>query len=354
MRIVGLPRLLSAFCLFVVFDWTTAEWTSAQQPESSEVGSRDPAILAAPPLPEDLQLSSPKSLEDLRRLEDHVRRLLVRVRPATVALSSGGSGVVVSEDGLILTCAHVNQRPGNRISVVFPDGRRVPAVTLGNNHGIDAGLVKITEEGTYPFAPLGTSAGVAPGQWCLAVGYPVSFVAGQEPAVRIGRVQVNKPRMIISDCTIMGGDSGGPLFDLDGRVIGISSRVNNEISTNIHVPVDAYKDDWERLLAGLDWSDENRRSYLGITRDEAFEQVVIKEIKPGSPAEKAGVRVGDRIVAFDGQTIRNFEELLERMRERSPRQKVKLTLEREKQTLVVLTELDYWPTDASLEKTPSK
>ena len=272
-----------------------------------------------------------------------MQRLLERVRPATVALTSGGSGVVVSEDGLILTCAHVNQRPGNRIAVTFPDGRRVAAVTLGNNHGIDAGLVKITEAGSYPFALLGSSADVSPGQWCLAVGYPVSFVAGKEPAVRIGRVQVNKPRMLISDCTIMGGDSGGPLFDLDGKVIGISLRVNNSVETNIHVPVDAFKDDWERLVAGLDWSDENRRPYLGITRDEAFENVVIKEIKTGSPAEKAGIQVGDQVVAFDSQTIRTFDDLLQRMRERNPRDRIKLTISAQDKTLVLATELDFWP-----------
>lgn len=342
-----LKLVVIASCL----GWGIASF--GQQSEEAAQPLADGSILAAPPLPDSLRTSSPRSLEEMRLLEGHVQRLLARVRPATVALTSGGSGVVVSEDGLILTCAHVNQRPGNRIAVIFPDGSRYPAVTLGNNHGIDAGLVKITEQGKFPFAELGTSADVTPGQWCLAVGYPVSFVAGKEPAVRIGRIQVNKPRMMISDCPIMGGDSGGPLFDLDGKVIAINSRVNNSVETNIHVPVDAYRDDWERLVASLDWSDENRRPYLGITRDESFEQVVIKEIKTGSPAEKAGVEIGDRVVEFDGQAINNFEELLARMRERNPRDRVKITVRRQERTLVLSTELDYWPNQAPAPSSPS-
>jgi serine protease Do len=253
--------------------------------------------------------------------------------------------VVVSEEGYILTCAHVNQRPGRTFTATFPDGRRVRAVTLGNNHGIDAGLAKITEDGKYPFANMGNSADVAPGQWCLAVGYPVSFVPGKQPAIRIGRVQVNKPRMIVTDCTIMGGDSGGPLFDLDGNVIGISSRVNNSIDTNIHVPVDTFRENWERMVAEYDWSDEDRRSYLGITRDEAAEGVVIKVVKPQSPAERAGVQVGDRIVEFDGRPVARFDDLLSRMDQRKPQDKVKLTVERGSKKLILIAQLDYWPTN---------
>ncbi len=302
-------------------------------------------VLASRPLPDHLQFEAPKSLDELRLLEQHVKRVLEKVRPATVALSTGGSGVVVTEDGYILTCAHVNQKPGRVFTVTFPDGRHVRAVTLGNNHGVDAGLAKISEEGSYPFVSMGSSADVEPGQWCLAVGYPVSFVPGKDPAVRMGRVQVNKPRMIVTDCTIMGGDSGGPLFDLDGKVIGISSRVNNSIETNIHVPIDSYKENWERLVAQYDWSDEDRRSYLGITRDDSTEGVVIKDVKSQSPAEKAGVQVGDRLVEFDGRSIDNFDELLARMNERQPKDKVKLTVERGSKKLMLMAQLDFWPTD---------
>lgn len=301
-----------------------------------------PAIHTAPLLPDGLQTRAPETLESVRLLEQHVQGLLEKIRPATVALS-GGSGVVVSQDGYILTCAHVNQRPGRTVMVTFPDGRRVQAITLGNNHGVDAGLVKITESGEYPFVPMGSSADAQPGQWCLAVGYPVSFTRGQQPAVRLGRVSVNKPRMIVSDCTIMGGDSGGPLFDLYGNVIGINSRVNNSLEMNIHVPVDVYRESWDRFVAKQDWSDEDSRTYLGITRDDKVANVRVALIKPGSPAERAGIQVGDIITEFDNQPLASFDDLLGHMGRHKPKDKIRLTVLRGKEEIQFSIELEYWP-----------
>jgi serine protease Do len=301
------------------------------------------AIHTAPPLPEGFQTSAPENLESVRLLEQHVQALLERIRPATVALS-GGSGVVVSQDGFILTCAHVNQRPGRLVTVTFPDGKRVKAVTLGNNHGVDAGMVKITDEGEYPFVPMGSSADAQPGQWCLAVGYPVSFSRGLQPAVRLGRVSVNKPRMIVSDCAIMGGDSGGPLFDLYGNVIGINSRVNNSLEMNIHVPVDVYRESWDRFIASQDWSDQTPRTYMGITRDEGFDRVRVSQVKPNSPAERAGIQVGDLISAFDSQPVATFDELLSHMSRHKPKDRVRLTILRGQETFDISIELEFWPT----------
>jgi serine protease Do len=305
--------------------------------------SSDPAsIQTSQPLPESLIASAPENLEGVRQLEQHVQYLLSSISAATVALP-GGSGVVVSPEGFILTCAHVNQRPGREISVTFPDGKRVRAVTLGNNHGVDAGMVKITEPGEYPHVPMGNSADVPLGSWCLAIGYPVSFSRGQAPAVRLGRVAVNKPRMIVSDCAIMGGDSGGPLFDMYGRVIGINSRVNNSLDMNIHVPIDVYREDWDRFVANHDWSDQNPRTYIGITRDGEHENVRIAQIRASSPAERAGLQVGDVISKFDGRPVSNFDELLDRMSRHKPKDQVQLTIVRGEATVEVSVELDSWP-----------
>jgi serine protease Do len=319
-------------------------WAIAQEhvPDQAVPLSQGPAIQTASPLPESLHAGAPANLEEVRLLEQHVRLLLEKVCPATVALP-GGSGVVVSPDGYILTCAHVNQRPGREITVTFPDGKRARAITLGNNHGVDAGLAKITDEGEYPHVPMGNSTDVPLGSWCLAVGYPVSFARGQPPAVRLGRVSVNKPRMLVSDCAIMGGDSGGPLFDLDGRVIGINSRVNNSLDMNIHVPVDVYRDGWDRYVANHDWSDQNPRTYMGISRDDEVERVRIAQVKPSSPAERAGLRVGDIITKFDDAPINNFDELLDRMSRHKPKDQVQLTIARGAATMQVSVELESWP-----------
>ena len=334
-------RLRILTCILVI---ACGRFAYSADQGSGPTGSPDErtAIHTAPLLPDQLQTSAPENLEGVRLLEQHVQTLLEKIRPATVALS-GGSGVVVSQDGFILTCAHVNQRPGRPITVTFPDGKRVKAITLGNNHGVDAGMVKITDEGEYPFVPMGSSADAQPGQWCLAVGYPVSFSRGLQPAVRLGRVSVNKPRMIVSDCAIMGGDSGGPLFDLYGNVIGINSRVNNSLEMNIHVPVDVYRESWDRFVASQDWSDQNPRTYLGITRDEEFERVRVAHIKPNSPADRAGIRVGDLISAFDDQPVATFDELLGHMRRHKPKDTVRLTILRGQETIQFSIELEFWP-----------
>ena len=334
-------RLRNMICFLMAAQWTILV-LAAQNTGPIGVADEPNAIQTATPLPPELLTRAPQNLDEVRLLEQHVQGLLKKIRPATVALS-GGSGVVVSKDGFVLTCAHVNQRPGRTITVTFPDGKRVKAITLGNNHGIDAGMAKITEPGEYPFVPIGSSADVQPGQWCLATGYPVSFHRGHQPAVRLGRVIVNKQRIIVSDCLIMGGDSGGPLLDLFGNVIGINSRVNNSLDTNIHVPVDEYRVNWDRFVASQDWSDQNPRTYMGITRDSEFEQVRIAMIKAGSPAERAGIQIGDTITAFDDQSIANFDELLKHMNRHKPKDTVRLSVQRGSETLHITIELADWP-----------
>jgi serine protease Do len=119
-------------------------------------------------------------------------------------------------------------------------------------------MIKITEDGVWPHVDMGRSEDLQTGQWCLAMGYPVLFERGKPPVVRIGRVLRNRSTTVITDCTIMGGDSGGPLFDLEGKLIGIGSRCDNRLSINIHVPIDCYHDHWDRLTKGEDIHSEEQ------------------------------------------------------------------------------------------------
>src|SRR5262249_34293508 len=159
---------------------------------------------------------------DLRKLEERVQWVIKRVQPSVVGFG-GGSAVVVSKEGLILTVAHVGQKAGRNGVFIFPNGKRVKGKTLGNYHGIDAGMAKITEKGTYPYTPMGRSKDVKVGQWVVAMGFPISFAKGQKPPVRVGRVLQVTSTAILTDCPLIGGDSGGPLFDLNGNVIGQNS-----------------------------------------------------------------------------------------------------------------------------------
>jgi serine protease Do len=265
---------------------------------------------------------------DLKAMERRAQETLQKVVPSIVAVS-GGCGVVVSQDGYVLTAAHVGVRPGRRVTLTFADGRVVRGRTLGSDQGVDAGLMKIDGEGPFPFVPMATSADVPVGTWCLALGYPVSFERGKAPVLRIGRVLGNRPTMLVTDCTIMGGDSGGPLFDLDGNLIGISSRCDDRLTTNIHVPVDCFRAEWDRLLRGEDFNSLRRVvAYLGVDRTEDMDEPRIGRVFPGSGAEKAGVQVGDVVLSFGGTALARYRDLPPLIEQRRPGDEVELEVRR--------------------------
>jgi serine protease Do len=193
--------------------------------------------------------------DELVAMEETIRRLAEQVLPCTVGIQVGGnvegSGVVISESGYVLTAAHVIGRPGRDVMIRFPDGTKVVGRTLGIHTQADGGLIKIKQEGKWPFAPMVTHEDYpVPGDWCLSTGHPGGFQSDRTPPLRIGRIIDVEKNTLRTDCTITGGDSGGPLFDMQGRVIGIHSRISEESSVNLHGPVLAYVEVWEDLKAG--------------------------------------------------------------------------------------------------------
>jgi serine protease Do len=210
-------------------------------------------------LPDVFKKPTPANVEELRAIEQHVQKVVEKVMPAVVNLKVGpgqGSGVIINEKGLILTAGHVSGTPNKDATVVFSNGKSLKGKTLGQNTGIDSGMVKIVVEGTYPFLEMGKSSELKVGQWVLAIGHPGGFRANRPPVVRLGRILfVDNLRGIIqTDCALVGGDSGGPLFDMQGRVIGIHSRIGGSAMTeNIHVPIDTYRQTFARLEKGDTW-----------------------------------------------------------------------------------------------------
>lgn len=202
----------------------------------------------------DLERRSPKSRKDLLKIEEAATEVAAKAMECTVSLVLGramGSGVVISEDGYILTAAHVVAEPDRTVEVRFPDGRITKAKSLGLHTSADGALCKITEDWEWPHMPLATREQAAKaGDWCVAVGHPGGFDQERSPPVRLGRVIEVRPTVMRTDCPIMGGDSGGPLFDLQGRVIGIHSRISEDITDNLHVPSNAFHDAWDRIKEG--------------------------------------------------------------------------------------------------------
>jgi len=184
-------------------------------------------------------------------MEEHVKAMVARVSPAVVAVEMGdgsGSGVVITADGLIVTAGHVCGGPNREVSFTFPDGKIAHGKTLGVDLESDTGLMKITEPGTWPHVATGDLEQAKMGDWVLALGHPGGFDLKRSLVVRLGRIIRLAPDALQTDCTISPGDSGGPLFDMHGRVIGIHSYISSSPADNFHVPITAYYDSWTMLV----------------------------------------------------------------------------------------------------------
>ena len=302
----------SYLSLLILLTLTTL---AVAQPEAGD--ERAVAVPVSDKLVDFFSGSTPSSIDELEAAQAHVRELAETVQKTVVGVGVGaaqGSGVIISRDGYVLTAAHVSGRPGRMARLFLSDGRMVPARTLGLNKTFDAGLMKIAiddwEDQNWPHADMGSSVDVELGQWVMAVGHPGGFQADRNPVVRLGRIVHTYKDVLTSDCTLIGGDSGGPLFGMDGRVVGIHSRIGPELSHNVHAPVDSYKEGWERMANEEQWGQMPGAPLVGVTGGQNPDKAEIESIVPGSPAAKAGIRKGDIIIEFAGKDISTFDSLV--------------------------------------------
>jgi serine protease Do len=140
--------------------------------------------------------------------------------------------------------------------------------------------------------------------------------------------------MIVTDCPLVGGDSGGPLFDTDGRVIGIDSRIGNELHSNIHVPTATYRDTWQRLVKSESWGGRRPNGpFIGAIADRSAATATIGDVVEGSPADEAGLKSGDVVLSFAGTPTPTFEALIEAVSKKDPGDRAKLEINRDGQKL---------------------
>ncbi len=281
----------------------------------------------------------PASIDDLRAMEDHTRALSEKLISCTVGVQIGpawGSGVIISKDGYVLTAAHVSGQPNRDVTFVFPDGKTKRGKSLGLDRSLDAGMMKINlkKDEELPFAEMAPAGQLKEGLWCLATGHPGGYFADRKPVLRLGRVLFYDREAVTTDCTLVGGDSGGPLFDMQGRVIGINSRISNELTSNMHVPIAAFRQDWDRMLKGEAWGHfPGQEPYLGVRGKADVTDVEIAHVITGSPADKAGIKEGDIILKFEGESLSDFSSLTSKVRDRQPGERVKLLVKRGSETL---------------------
>lgn len=260
--------------------------------------------------------------DELQQRQIQLSHALNIVREAVVGVSDGmgvGSGVIVSPDGIVLTASHVvttrNRRSRNeRAMITMADGRQFEATVLGKDRDSDAAVLRINElpadNSGFAYAEMGRTSESKVGDYCFALGHPGGYRRDREAPLRFGRILSIGNRTIVSDCAILLGDSGGPLFNMDGKVIGIHSMITSLMIENRHVSIDRFRQDWDRLLAGDRWghlrstdNDLAQSGFFGVHLKWKDFTPVIDRVIPNTPAEKAGLKPGDVLLTLEKSKI---------------------------------------------------
>ncbi len=287
---------------------------------------------------------------------------------------SSGSGFVITPDGYILTNNHVVEG-ATKLQVTLENGDRYSADVVGTDPMIDLGLIKIDTKGQkLPTLPLGDSDNLRVGQWVMAIGNPFSLeqtvtvgvVSGKKRQVNIGSTVPGLANFIQTDAAINFGNSGGPLIDGQGRVVGINTAIQRgEMAEGIGfaIPINEARKAAEELRTG----GSVKRGYLGITmnptaiNDKAKsyyklpdkDGVIVANVTPNEPAAKAGLKANDVIRKIDGEAVKNNQELLAMIASRKPGETVRLDVIRGGESVKLDVKLGNRPSfDGSEQQEP--
>ncbi len=254
---------------------------------------------------------------DVESLQERIYATIESVKPAVVSVRQRGgmfSGVIVSKDGQVLSAGHA-VRPGDRYQVLLPDGRQLTAVGKGSNPQADCALLQITSDvEDLPYVRMGESDSLVRNQPCLSVSFPGGQGARGVPIVRFGRL-VNTGggrRMLQSTALMEPGDSGGPLFDLQGRVIGIHSRIGQSMTRNYEVDVNTFKKFWNELNREQSFTQSGppvpKLGFRGVDRGDGI-GISVMEIVENSLAANHGIEPEDVIQTVYGRETPSIKDL---------------------------------------------
>jgi serine protease Do len=266
---------------------------------------------------------APESPGDIKAIQDALLAAIPKAQAATVCIDLGdgsGSGVIVSEDGLVMTAAHVSTGVGKDVTVIMADGTKLKAETRGLDSETDAALIQITEklpEGkAFPTVEINKSDDTKLGDWIFSLGHSGGFDKERGAVSRIGRLVRVANTTLQTDGALIGGDSGGPLFDMNGRLIGIHSRVGPQIPVNMHVPVKVFTDNWNRMLKSefigegpFAEKPVKGKGFLGVATKQAEGGIEVTKVGKKSPAEEAGIKEGDLLRTLNGEKLDSREKL---------------------------------------------
>jgi len=254
--------------------------------------------------------------------------LVQKVQPASIAVFAGGqiigSGVVISEDGYGLTNNHVAGPTGGVMKCGLPNGEIYDAVIVGEDKDGDIELIKLFPKkpgDKFPFAKLGDSDKVRPGDWSMAMGNPFSLSTDLTPTVTFGMVSgVHRSGHYVFDCiqvdtSINPGNSGGPLYNMDGELIGINGAISLDkrgrvnIGVGHSISINQIKNSFGHLRSGLAIEHASIGAlFLSEAEEGMAAKTVVASIIP-SDASRRGLEAGDQLVSFDGKPISSGNQL---------------------------------------------
>jgi len=251
---------------------------------------------------------------DLAKLNQQVQEVVKRVKPACVSVAmrskrgmNNFSGVIVSKEGHILTVAHCI-KADTKCTITLADGTKLSAKSLGRSRCMDCGMLKITtKDARFSWVELGDSTKLAKHQPCISFGHPHGFQAKRGLVLRFGRIVGRNARWHIHNtCLMEPGDSGGGLFDLQGRLIGVRSYIGKDLTCNYDVPVNRFRDHWKQLCEPRDFHPSWTVVGFGITLKAGLagkNGAEIASVQKNSPADQAGLQAGDRIVSLQKKKL---------------------------------------------------
>jgi serine protease Do len=229
-----------------------------------------------------------------------------------------GSGFVVNAGGTIVTNAHVIE-DSDHIEVTFNDGTKLPAKVIGRDQETDIAVLKVTPKKPLKPVKFGDSDHLRLGQWVIAVGNPFGIGLSASAGIVSGRNRNirNGPYddFIQTDAAINKGNSGGPLFDLDGAVIGMDTAILSPTGSSVGIGFALPSNEMAPVIAQIERYGEMRRGYIGVRVEDVPDEIATKlgladskgalvaNVTDGSPAAAAGIKVGDVITRFDGKPV---------------------------------------------------
>jgi serine protease Do len=270
-------------------------------------------------------------------------------QPGGEPVRGDGSGFIVSSDGYILTNSHVVQG-ASQVTVRLVDQREFPAKVVGSDERTDIAVLKIAATG-LPAVRFGDPSKLKAGQWVLAIGSPFGFensaTAGIVSAIGRSLPSENYVPFIQTDVAVNPGNSGGPLFDLQGEVVGINSQIFSRtggfMGVSFAIPIDV-AENVERQLIEVG---HVVRGKIGVTIQQVTADLadsfglsrprgaLVSSVESKGPAAQAGIQPGDVVLAVDGHPIDEFGELSSRISAMRPGTLATLTLWRDRQDRTV-------------------